>query len=111
MEGSRTSNAVQATKSPVVREKILARNQLGPQPGTSADALSEERDEITVTREKTDNIVLQAEQFRAQLHAPKGNCNNTLPILIDEKVQFLQKFDDDDDFFPRYLSRGSHIEG
>ena len=73
-------------------------------------------DELQQARERTDQVILQAEKFKASVAAPKGK----IPLYpfnidakqlknefvtqkglgpIDEKVQWLRNWDQDDEFF------------
>ena len=65
---------------------------------------SDDDEEIIEARSKeaSEKLVVEAEQLKANLIAPKG----MLPIVIDENIEMLRKLDNDDDFF--YIS--CHID-
>ena len=68
----------------------------------------------------TDQLLVQAERFKAKVEAPKGMSELLMPYdydklrskfvrpeglaLIDNEILFLCNFDQDDEFFPRYQS-------
>ena len=70
-----------------------------------------------MTDRNTDQLLLQAEKFKAKVDAPKGRCQNSLLMPydydqlrskfvtdeglgpIDNEIMFLRNFDQDDEFF------------
>ena len=123
VESVRLEESSIARRRPPVAARVPARERLGPQPsiaepvpGTSRDdndrsprvmprksnelggaGPSKQGGVFDEARDITNQIMFQAKQNRGILHAPKGM--NSLPIVIDERIQLLRKFDDDDDFF------------
>ena len=57
-------------------------------------AAQQREDEEERARRLADKLVVESEQFKANLIAPKG-----MPSQIDNHIQLLRKFDNDDDFF------------
>ena len=55
-------------------------------------------------------MILQAEQFKAQIAAPKGN-DFDYSLNLTPEIEMLRCNDNDDDFFPYYVSYRSHFEG
>ena len=64
-----------------------------PRPGTSHG----HRDDDRQVKETTDWILLDAERFKASIAAPKGNFQPN--DINNSEVEWLRKFDNDDDFF------------
>ena len=74
----------------------------------------DEVDEFRKAQERSDELLIQAEQFKARVSAPKGN-NFVTPFNlsglrdkfitedglapVDEEIQWLRNFDQDDEFF------------
>ena len=123
-EDGRQNIQKQKDDSPRVNEE-RQRGDFSPKPGCSGqqdlrrvidssakrkipDTIDREQAELRRAREATDKILVQAEQFKATLAAPKGNAYELMKqnfVLdrglapIDEDIKMMRLFDDDDEFF------------
>ena len=52
------------------------------------------RPPVNPGKDVADKILIESEKYKAQLAAPKGN-----DLIVDQNVEILRKFDNDDDFF------------
>ena len=67
---------------------------------------SRRRREEDDARERANDLILQAEKFKGNVVAPQGmeNISSILLSKFQNETELRQFFDNDDDFFPCYLS-------